>query len=154
MKRTLFGVGVALFGCVVVLALPNRAEAQIFRRGYYRGPVYRPAPVYRPGIDPAHLPGWDWWRTYPWSPYNYGRNPYNPAWVPYPVYYTQPYPVYVPSGPTMYAGPSYPSNQGDGAMFPSSQGEPVVLPHPSGVVRVPPPDAAVIRVRVPDSATT
>jgi uncharacterized protein (TIGR03000 family) len=154
MKRTIFSVGVAFFGCVVVLALPNSAEAQIFRRGFVRGPVVRPGPIYRPGFNPNRMPGWDWWRTYPWSPYNYGRNPYNPAWYPYPAYYTQPYPVYIPSGPTMYTGSATYSDSaypGDGTMYPSSQGEPVLLPHPSGAVRYPPPDGAIIRVRVPDA---
>jgi uncharacterized protein (TIGR03000 family) len=147
MKRTLFSLVVALFGCATLLALPDRADAAPFRGRFYRGPV---GPVYRP---PVRMPGWDWWRIYPWSPYNYGRNPYNPAWYPYPVYnpypvyYSQPYPVYTPA-PTMYAGQMNPQ---DGAMYPTSQGEPVVLPHPSGEVRVPPPDAAVIRVRVPDA---
>ena len=40
-------------------------------------------PNYQPIFPPNRMPGWDWWRTYPWSPYNYGRNPYNPAWYPW-----------------------------------------------------------------------
>jgi hypothetical protein len=40
--------------------------------------------------------GWDWWRTYPWSPYNYGRNPYNPAVLPYPYVVPNRYPIYNP----------------------------------------------------------
>jgi hypothetical protein len=65
------------------------------------GPV-RPVAVVQPGralpvtggkigyqrIDPRHPPGWDWWRTYPWSPYNAWRNPY--WYPPYNNYY--PYP--------------------------------------------------------------
>jgi hypothetical protein len=67
------------------LALPSHAEAT-FRRGRYR-----------PGPGPMP-PGWDWWRIYPWSPYNYGRNPYNPAVVGYPYIVPTPYPVYSPMG--------------------------------------------------------
>jgi hypothetical protein len=66
-------------------------------------PAYRPVntvPERRPAADPAHrngrLPGSDWWRTYPWSPYNAWRNPYwyppynrnypNPPDAAYPYY--------------------------------------------------------------------
>ena len=84
------------------------------------GPVeaQRPRGIGRAPLSPAALPpnpmfGWDWWRTYPWSPYNYGRNPYNPAVVPYPyvvpyrypIYY--PYPIYNPY-PEYYGGGSLP----------------------------------------------
>ena len=40
-------------------------------------PAYGPAntlPERRPAPEPSNrrgrMPGWDWWRTYPWSPYN------------------------------------------------------------------------------------
>jgi hypothetical protein len=59
-----------------------------FSHAQYRG--YRPwpirPPIYRPIYPPNRMPGWDWWRTYPWSPYNYGRNPYYPARNPYYPY--------------------------------------------------------------------
>jgi hypothetical protein len=58
-------------------------------------PSYGPANIYpdrRPTINPLNpqnrMPGSDWWRTYPWSPYNAWKNPY---W--YPPYNTNyPYP--------------------------------------------------------------
>jgi hypothetical protein len=40
--------------------------------------------------------GWDWWRTCPWSPYNYGRNPYNPAVVLYPYIVPNRFRAYTP----------------------------------------------------------
>jgi hypothetical protein len=59
------------------------------------------------------LPGWDWWRTYPWSPYNYGRNPYNPIRIyPYPGYPYNPVWVYpysgYPDNSPPYIQPDYP----------------------------------------------
>ena len=58
-------------------------------------PAYGPAntlPERRPAPDLANrgdrMPGWDWWRTYPWSPYNAWKNPY--WYPPYNNYY--PYP--------------------------------------------------------------
>src|SRR5262249_43348327 len=79
-QRFLFA---GLLGAAWLLAA-GPAEAQV--QSYGR-PAYRP-----PAPAGQHMPGWDWWRTYPWSPYNYGRNPYNPIRVPYVV----PYPVYTP----------------------------------------------------------
>ena len=84
-------------------------------------PAYRPVntvPERRPAADLAHrngrLPGSDWWRIYPWSPYNAWRNPY---WYPpynrdypyppdaaYPVY---PYPV-PPPAPLLPDRPAIP----------------------------------------------
>ena len=74
-------------------------------------PAYGPAnalPERRPAPDPSNrggrMPGWDWWRTYPWSPYNAWKNPYwyppynrnypYPPGAAYPVY---PYPVPSPA---------------------------------------------------------
>jgi uncharacterized protein (TIGR03000 family) len=128
MSRLLLSV--SLFA--LLLALPAPAVAQ--RRIIYR-PTYRP-------IYPGHMPGWDWWRTYPWSPYNYGRNPYNPAFVPYP-YYVSPYgyPVYAPP-----VAPGMP----DGSVYPTPDGG-VVVPHPvSGWVPAP-ANAAVIEAKLPDT---
>jgi hypothetical protein len=60
-----------------------------------------------------HMPGWDWWRTYPWSPYNIynPNNPYSPYyhnWVnpPYPYPYPYPTPYLYPTPyPTPYVNP-------------------------------------------------
>ncbi len=122
---------------VAWLVAAGPADAAVFRRGY--APVYRPAPY------PNRMPGWDWERIYPWSPYNYGRNPYNPVILPYPPPYYNAY-GYPPApyyGPNNAAAP-------DGAMFPSVIGHPVLMPHPSGALETPPPGAAIIQVRVPD----
>jgi uncharacterized protein (TIGR03000 family) len=130
-----------VLGCLFALAAP--AHAGLFRPGPPFRPItppLRPAtPPMRPDIDPNRMPGWDWWRIYPWSPYNYGRNPYNPIIIPYPYPYPYP-PLY---GPSDDGAP-------DGAMFPSSVGQQIVIPHPTGEVKVPPPGAAIILVRVPD----
>jgi hypothetical protein len=48
-------------------------------------------PPTRPTVFPQHngtRPGSDWWRIYPWSPYNAWRNPY---WYP-PYNYNYPFP--------------------------------------------------------------
>ena len=86
------------FTCALVLGLPDPATA-----GPYR-PLrpWRPLRPVRP-VVPGRLPGWDWWRTYPWSPYNYGRNPYNPIILPYPYPY---YPYYGGYSPAYQGGPT------------------------------------------------
>jgi uncharacterized protein (TIGR03000 family) len=122
---------------MLLLALADGARATIFRRSSTAG--YQPFP-------PNRMPGWDWWRTYPWSPYNYGRNPYNPAWYPYPPTYT--YPVYPPYPPPP---PGYDPGSPPPAMYPTHQGPTVLLPHPTGAIRVPPANAAVLQIRVPDA---
>src|ERR1700733_1980246 len=121
--NALFFVALFLFSCG--LAAPPRAEATIFRRGFYRPMPYR-------------MPGWDWQRTYPWSPYNYGRNPYNPVVVTYPYGVAYPYPVYYPPAPIY--GPAQPTVVYRAAQEPSVSG-----PLPS-----PPPGTALIRVHAPD----
>ena len=77
---------------------PNRTKVR---------PAYRPAntlPERRPAPEPSNrrglMPGWDWWRTYPWSPYNAWKNPYwyppyngNYPYPPGAVYPDYPYPV-------------------------------------------------------------
>lgn len=89
---------------LITLAWPAPAEATVFRGRPYTRAAYRPA------YPANHMPGWDWWRIYPYSPYNYGRNPYNPIILPYPYPYPypyvlpQPYPVYVPSYGTASSG--------------------------------------------------
>ena len=92
--------------------------------------------------DRDRMPGWDAARIYPWSPYNYGRNPYNPIIVNYPPPY---YPSY--RQPEDYG--SYNTAAPDGAVYLSSLGQTVNLPQPSGALKVPPPGAAIIQVRVP-----
>jgi uncharacterized protein (TIGR03000 family) len=91
---------------------------------------------------PIHPPGWDWWRIYPWSRFNYGRNPYNPIVVPYDV---SPYPVYAPVDTSAYPPVPAPT-----AVIPSTgslagtNGIEV-----SGPLSTPPPHTAVINLRVP-----
>jgi uncharacterized protein (TIGR03000 family) len=121
----------ALVSGVALLVGASFSQAQ-YRR-YRPGPV-RP-PVYRPIYPPDHMPGWDWWRTYPWSQYNYGRNPYNPIVEPY---YVTPYRVYQPqSVPSMVIpSPTVPA--------PAMTGIEV-----SGPLPTPPPHTAVINLRVP-----
>jgi uncharacterized protein (TIGR03000 family) len=83
---------------------------------------------------PRHMPGWDWWRTYPWSPYNYGRNPYNPIIMPYVYPYPAPYPEYVPPPVAPAATP-----------LPAAP----ALPTVTGPLASPAPGTAIIRVKVP-----
>ncbi len=100
----------------------------------------------RPIAQTQHMPGWDWWRIYPWSPYNYGRNPYNPIIYPY----VQPYPVYTPySAPYSYGVPNAPAYDEPVWGHADAQKQ-VLVPHPSGDVTTPPPDAAIIRLYIPD----
>jgi uncharacterized protein (TIGR03000 family) len=87
-----------------------------------------------PSPNPIHPPGWDWWRTYPWSPYNYGRNPYNPIILPYTYPYPAPYPLYV-TPPVAQPAPAPPADQ--------------TLPTVTGPLANPAPGTAIIRVKVP-----
>jgi uncharacterized protein (TIGR03000 family) len=121
-KSTRFLLACLLAGAAVLL-FADESQAQLLfrRRGWVRPPVY----------PPNRMPGWDWWRTYPWSPYNYGRNPYNPAFVPYPVYET----------PILQASSSQP------ATVPTTN---EFLPEPTGAITQAPPTVAVIRLEVPD----
>ena len=144
MNRTYKLLIASLFGCVVVLSAADAARAQV-----YRGRV---APNRR------ILPGSDWWRIYPWSRYNYGRNPYNPIILPYP--YPTPYPAPYPYPNPVYTQSNYtPYESGqldgpDGGLVPRAQATQVAIPHPTGEIRTPPPDAGVIQVRVPDQFAT
>jgi uncharacterized protein (TIGR03000 family) len=134
MTRPARALLLALLGSVALLLVAGSAHAQ-----------YRLARR-RAAYPPNRMPGWDWWRTYPWSPYNYGRNPYNPIRYPY----VQPYPVYTPVvTPYAYGAPDQPPYDEPvwGAADAQQQ---VVVPHPSGDMKVPPPDAAVIRLYIPD----
>ena len=80
-------------------------------------------PGRRPPRPPVPPPGWDWWRIYPWSPYNYGRNPYNPIWIyPYPSYrYSR----------TPYMLPTYPSYPVDGGLNTAPSASPPAAAAPS-----------------------
>jgi hypothetical protein len=82
-------------------------------------PVYNPgrvAPltpltpsVVNPGYNPSQPIGSDWWKIYPWSPYNAYRNPYwYPPYntnYPYPPNQAYPYPYPYPM-PQPYPAPS------------------------------------------------
>jgi uncharacterized protein (TIGR03000 family) len=135
-RTTSWTIALVLAG-LVWLGVGGRVDAAYTRPSPY--------PV-SPGVSrPAHMPGWDWRRTYPWSPYNYGRNPYNPIIVPYP-YYVSPYPYPVPAGPAYTpAPPAQPPVAAD----PSAD-----LPTVSGPLTTPPPGTALLRVRVPDTWAT
>jgi uncharacterized protein (TIGR03000 family) len=142
MARSVHSLWIGLLAGFVLLFVAGTSEAQ------YRG--LRGRFVGRPIGYPNRMPGWDWWRTYPWSPYNYGRNPYNPIVYPY----VQPYPVYTPysmpyDGPTTYY--SY------GQMPPQAgtdTTQSVPLPNPTGGGTVPPPDGAVVELLIPDQFGT
>lgn len=132
MRRAMVFVTVLSLALVFWLGATSGAQASTFR--YYR-PYYRPVtPVMN---HTGHMPGWDWWKIYPYSPYNYGRNPYNPAILPYPSYYVNPYPVYVPE-------PAY---------VPPTPVQ-LTLPTASGPLATPPPGTALIQVQVPDRWAT
>jgi uncharacterized protein (TIGR03000 family) len=137
MSRSLSFLAAGLVGVLAVLARPGPCQAQYRRIG----------PAYRPVYPANRMPGWDWRRTYPWSPYNYGRNPYNPIVYPYVYPYSYPYsyPGYLPEfyayeQPPILYGAADSANQ-------------VLVPNPSGALRTPPPGAAVIRMYVPDMFT-
>ena len=121
-----------LVSLATLLAMVEKSSAQ-----YYG---YRRLAVRRPYYPANRMPGWDWRRIYPWSPYNYGRNPYNPIILPYA--YPEPYPVYTP-GPDYGAGPV---GQGP-AIAPTSPQE--AIPEPTGPITTPPANAALIEIRVP-----
>jgi uncharacterized protein (TIGR03000 family) len=128
---------VALLSGLALLLLAGPSQAQ------FRG---------RPAFPPNRMPGWDWWRIYPWSPYNYGRNPYNPIILPY----VQPYPVYTPYYSPMNMAGSAPAGAPVSSLYDAPDyghndaPRQVLVPHPAGGVKVPPPDAAVIRLYIPD----
>ena len=96
---TRLSLWIAALAGASVLTLARPAAAAPFR------PILplRSAGYSRPVYPPNRMPGWDWWRTYPWSPYNYGRNPYNPIILPYPYPY---YPYYGGYAPAYQGGPA------------------------------------------------
>ena len=99
-------LGLAAVSLILIAASAQPARAQHgapFRPGLPLAPL-RPSPLPRPTVYPPYNPtrpiGGDWWRIYPWSPYNAWKNPY---WYPpynnnYPfppdgAYPYDPYPV-------------------------------------------------------------
>lgn len=130
---------VVVLAALAALALPDRPAWG--RPRYYGGRVYAG----------NGMPGWDWWRTYPWSPYNYGRNPYNPAWNPYPYAYPYPYPASYPY--SVYTSPpagGYSSSYQSPASGAGESFTRDMIPDVSGPVSGPPAGAALIRLYVPD----
>jgi uncharacterized protein (TIGR03000 family) len=162
--RTFILAGV--LACVLFVDMAGPTDARPFFRPFR--PVYRPAYPVRPVYNPVHPPGWDWWKIYPWSPYNAWRNPYwyppyntNYPYPPYEAYsgnYVTPY--YYPSSTTYYAPSTTTYYSGYAGGIPPEDGVPnapqqrVVIPHPTGALRAPPPNAAVIRVYVPNEFAT
>jgi uncharacterized protein (TIGR03000 family) len=143
----------ATLAFALLLTSFQSADAAPFR------PLARP---YGPRYFPNRMPGWDWARIYPWSPYNYGRNPYNPFIVPYqyPYVYSYPYAYSYPSSPyvpylsSTTATPAIDDETvEDGTMFPSHRGQNVLMPFPTGEIKTAPRDAGVIVVRVPTTFT-
>jgi uncharacterized protein (TIGR03000 family) len=144
MMKSLCVLALGLLAGATVLLSAGPCAAQ------YR--AFRPMRPVTPYFPPNRMPGWDNWRINPYSPYNYGRNPYNPIRVPYvapyPVYtpYVMPYsvpytvPYTVPSTAALQTSP--PSSL---SFYPGDQ-----IPIPTGPMRSPPPGTAEIVVRVPD----
>ena len=83
----LFLASTAILGAFCLAAGPSNAEP------------YRPAPT------PTTCPAGTGRKIYPYSPYNYGRNPYNPAIYPYPPPYYPPY--YAPEDSSLRTYPMY-----------------------------------------------
>src|SRR5262249_28710098 len=95
--RMRYGLALAA-GCLTVVAVSAQPVCAAPPAGLHRPnvpPVYvprNPLPVRPPAGNPYYNGtrpiGGDWWRTYPWSPYNAWRNPY---WYP-PYNNNYPYP--------------------------------------------------------------
>ena len=120
---TRYILGLAAGGLVLVAASTQPASAAPqgapFRPGVPPAPVRpNPLPQNRPTVYPpfngTRPIGEDWWRTYPWSPYNAWKNPYwyppynnNYPYPPDEAYPPNPYPV-----PRPYPMPPTPSPWG------------------------------------------
>jgi uncharacterized protein (TIGR03000 family) len=126
-------VFLGLLSLAALLVMVEKSSAQYGYRRFGTRRAYFPA---------NRMPGWDWRRIYPWSPYNYGRNPYMPIIMPY--VYPQPYPIYTPAP---FGYPQEPIAQGP-ATPPQEE-----IPQPTGPTRVPPTNAALIEIRVPTDFT-
>jgi uncharacterized protein (TIGR03000 family) len=127
-NRLLF---LGLLSVATLLVMVEKSSAQFYGNRRFA--------VRRPYFPANRMPGWDWRRTYPWSAYNYGRNPYNPIIMPYA--YPQPYPIYTP----VPVG----EQQGFVAQSPGSPPQQEEIPHPTGAINVPPANAALIEIQVP-----
>ncbi len=99
MRRVLWSVALVGGGLIGLGTTASQAQAADYRT--FPTPAVPSGPRINPGASAAqmnaglrsaynrqHMPGWDWWRTYPWSPYNI-YNPYNP----YSPYYPGNYPI-------------------------------------------------------------
>lgn len=130
MRRTTLLVTALTMAVAILLTTARPADAHPFRPGM-------PTPGNR-------MPGWDWWRTYPWSAYNYGRNPYNPAILPYP----NPYYGYDPNVflPGYVPEPPNPQVQAQVQAAIQALQQPTV----TGPLKTPPPGTGLLRVRVPE----
>lgn len=118
-------------------------------------------------INPNHPPGWDWWRIYPWSPYNAWRNPYwyppynwyYPTWYyPYSIVDSYAYPAYGTGYATAYGNTTDPAAyygvQGSTTQSQMTQARPEApLPSPTGELKVPPANGAIIQLRGLDGFT-
>jgi hypothetical protein len=101
-----FVLGLAAGGLILVAVSAQPASASPPARPYQPtvpSTVVRPNMPSESKVFPPHHGtrpiGWDWWRTYPWSPYNAWKNPY---WYPpynpnYPYPPNQVYPPYYPN---------------------------------------------------------
>jgi hypothetical protein len=99
-------LGLAAGGLVIVTALaqPAQAAQPVVPNRPNIVPAARPVPVSQPKVNfqynSSRPIGWDWWRTYPYSPYNTWRNPYwystYNVYYPYAPVQTYPYYIYVP----------------------------------------------------------
>ena len=102
--RNSLGLAAVSLILVAASALPARAAQQPApsRPGVPSAQV-RPNPLPLPTVYPPYNPtrpiGGDWWRIYPWSPYNAWRNPYwYPPYnnnYPFPPYRAYPYNPYL-----------------------------------------------------------
>jgi hypothetical protein len=118
--RTRFVLGLAAGGLILVAAAAQTASAAPQTKPYQPtvpSAVVRPNMPSEATVFPPHHGtrpiGGDWWKIYPWSPYNAWKNPYwyppyTPSY-PYPpnqVYPYYPYPVVYPAA-VRYTMPSY-----------------------------------------------
>jgi hypothetical protein len=130
-------LGLAAAGLLVVSASARPAAAAP-PTGAYR-PVVSPTSVpnrFNPNQwqarphDNGMMPGSDWWKIYPWSPYNAWKNPYwyppyNTSY-PYPpdqAYPYPPYPVPPPYPAPPWGGPGMGGEGGIEAPLPPEKGD-------------------------------
>jgi len=117
-------------GCLILAAASaqpvSAAPPAAFQRPNVRPAYVQPNlyPVSRPSVNPQYNGtrpiGGDWWRTYPWSPYNAYQNPYwyppynnNYPYPPNQAYPYNPYPVPQPwPAPTPWGGIGSSGRQG------------------------------------------